>query len=725
MIKRIIPAYLFLTCLLFLQASVADAQMTMADLLRQKFERFCSQVPREEVFVSTDRHDYIAGENMWFKVYLFDRQSQRTSDRSRIVYLELLNSENRPVIQIRIGVNKGTGPGQIVIPDTLTTGTYILRAYTSWMKNFLPVNCFVRKIRVWNALSSRKLEAREIMTDAGSENKNNFLTSTSADKSISLELTRPDHGVLQVLVVSENKYREVNNNLVYMFIQTHGKANYVSTELLKGDTTKIMVPSGNIIPGINQVTLFNLKGQPVCEGYMYTPAVKTGSISVDVPDSSGCRDRVSADISLNGMATIPDSTALNISVSPVTGNDNVDNIENYMVLGTEFGIIDPHLYSDSNGNILQKKLDSLLLCVHSNWIDWNRIITFSKQDFRYPFEKDFHYVSGTLFGNGQKKNVSNKYIFLSKPGKVATFEYARTDSLGNFIFGLHIDELLKDLIVQPEYNIPGQNINIDSPFSDVYLKTEAVRDTSDVSLPSYVSEWGASYQIRQIYSIRTKGGLLPPKVSPLIPLRFYGKPDVEINLGDYIKLPVMQEVFFELITGVFLKERNSVWEITIADPENNVVYTHPPILMIDGVIIKDASVIAGLDPELVDRIDVVREEYMVGDYLFYGIVNIITHAGDFSSSTLPDEALKYPYRVLAQVSTFNSPDYSSPAEKNSRIPDFRTTLYWNPSVITGKDGKARISFWTSDLTSDYEISIQGVTPDGRPVSVRKKLKVRK
>jgi hypothetical protein len=184
-------------------------------------------------------------------------------------------------------------------------------------------------------------------------------------------------------------------------------------------------------------------------------------------------------------------------------------------------------------------------------------------------------------------------------------------------------------------------------------------------------------------------------------------------------------VFFELITGVFLKEKNSVWEITISDPVDNVIYSHPPVLMIDGVVIKDASAIANLDPEVVEKIDVVREEYMVGDYLFYGIVNVITNAGDFSNGALPDEALNYPYRVLDHVSSFNYPDYSSADEKKNRIPDFRTTLYWNPSVQTGRDGKAAISFWTSDLASDYEIKIQGVTPDGRPVCVRKKIKVQK
>ena len=38
--------------------------------------------------------------------------------------------------------------------------------------------------------------------------------------------------------------------------------------------------------------------------------------------------------------------------------------------------------------------------------------------------------------------------------------------------------------------------------------------------------------------------------------RFYGKPDIELVLEDYIKLPVMHEVFFELMPGVFMKDHS-------------------------------------------------------------------------------------------------------------------------------------------------------------------------
>jgi hypothetical protein len=178
------------------------------------------------------------------------------------------------------------------------------------------------------------------------------------------------------------------------------------------------------------------------------------------------------------------------------------------------------------------------------------------------------------------------------------------------------------------------------------------------------------------------------------------------------------------LAGVFLKSKKSGYEITVADPENNKTYDTPPGLFIDGVKIKDPAIIAGLDPEIIEKIDIERSRYFVGDYLFYGIVNVITKAGDFGNATLPDDAIRLPYRVIDPVYSFVSPDYSSASLKRSRIPDFRNTLYWNPTVKPDKDGKSRIEFWTSDLISDFEVNIQGITPEGKIFSCKKIVKIK-
>jgi uncharacterized protein YfaS (alpha-2-macroglobulin family) len=59
------------------------------------------------------------------------------------------------------------------------------------------------------------------------------------------------------------------------------------------------------------------------------------------------------------------------------------------------------------------------------------------------------------------------------------------------------------------------------------------------------------------------------------------------------------------------------------------------------------------------------------------------------------------------------------------VPDFRNTIYWNPAVKADKEGKASVEFWTSDFKSDFEVNIQGISPDGNAFSLRKIIKVKK
>ena len=112
----------------------------------------------------------------------------------------------------------------------------------------------------------------------------------------------------------------------------------------------------------------------------------------------------------------------------------------------------------------------------------------------------------------------------------------------------------------------------------------------------------------------------------------------------------MEEVFFELTPGVQLKRKRNSYTMLIADPVSGRIYEKPPLLFVDGVVINDPAVIAGLDPETVEKIEVVKELYMVGDYMLFGIVNVITKAGDYSSVTLPDYAVRLKYRVTEPTS---------------------------------------------------------------------------
>ena len=725
MIKKLKSVILFLIQLVFLHGINGQTPKDMTDLLIQKFSGYVKSVPREEIFIHSDKEEYIAGEDLWFNIYLIDRHDFKPSSESKIAYFELLNGENRPVVQKRILIEKGFGPGQIVLPDTLSTGIYTIRAYTSWMKNFLPDNCFMKNIEVYNTLNTKGFKGKTKTTTYVQKKDFSNLNKELNNSGLTLNINNSIRDILELFINSDNKFRTENDNHIYVFIQTHGNIGHISYEKINNETTKISIPKVSLISGINQITIFDSKGKPVAERYVYIPDKYNNFLTLNSVDSCGLRSKITLSLkSVNEESALLNQTNLSISVSPWSGDMKTVGINDYLLFGSEFG----KLNSLFNGRIITglrpELIDSILLNVRSNWINWSEILSDDQPHFRYHVEKEGHYLLGKLLTSDQQPVHSSEILLLCTPGKEASFQYTRTNGEGNFSFNIPINEGLKDLIIIPDDLSKNYKSIIESSFSDQYFKSGQLVDSSLKQITGYISKSGINYQVQKIYGISALD-LPSNSVSPSIKkVRFYGKPDIELILSDYISLPVMGEIFFELLPGVALKKKKSGYEISVTSYAGDKFSVISPTLMIDGVIIKDASSIANLDPEIVEKIDVVKEKYLVGKYFFPGIVNVITKSAEFNCIPLPDYMTRLNYRVIDPVRSFISPDYSSEEMKENRIPDYRNTLYWNPSVKTGKDGKAEVEFWSSDNKSDYIINIQGVTPEGKLFAIQKLLKVK-
>jgi hypothetical protein len=109
---------------------------------------------KEEVFVRTDRDIYISGEEVWFKVYTLDGLTHIPDDLSKVVYLELLDKNNFPLRQVKVKTEKNSGYASFTLPDNISSGNYLIRAYTNWMKNFSTDEFFYRTISVINPFES-------------------------------------------------------------------------------------------------------------------------------------------------------------------------------------------------------------------------------------------------------------------------------------------------------------------------------------------------------------------------------------------------------------------------------------------------------------------------------------------------------------------------------------------------------------------------------------------
>lgn len=108
------------------------------------------QIGTEITYVHTDRNVYIAGEHIFFKLYIIDADSHKLSTISKIAYLVLRNNDQKPVAKLKLKTEGGIAYGNIFLPDSLKSGPYQIIAFTNWMRNAGEGSFFAKEIIVAN-----------------------------------------------------------------------------------------------------------------------------------------------------------------------------------------------------------------------------------------------------------------------------------------------------------------------------------------------------------------------------------------------------------------------------------------------------------------------------------------------------------------------------------------------------------------------------------------------
>jgi hypothetical protein len=130
----------------------------------------------EKLLINTDRDLYITGEVVWLKVYKLNGLSGTPSDISKIVYLELLDNSNNAVSQVKIWVNGSSGSTGFRLADTLSSGNYLIRAYTKWMLNYSENLFFYKTLTVLNPFKN----FQQLINTSGQPNPVSDFTSLKA-----------------------------------------------------------------------------------------------------------------------------------------------------------------------------------------------------------------------------------------------------------------------------------------------------------------------------------------------------------------------------------------------------------------------------------------------------------------------------------------------------------------------------------------------------------------
>ncbi|HEX8657770.1 MAG TPA: TonB-dependent receptor plug domain-containing protein [Hymenobacter sp.] len=139
--------------------------------IARQLSDFYAAARGEKAYLHLDRPVYATGETIWFSAYVVDASQHRLDSLSQVLHVDLLSPERVVVARRTLRLQGGRASGDLDIADSLAAGTYVLRAYTNWMRNAGDNFVFSRRLSIWPASPLGPPESLSGTATAGSKPK--------------------------------------------------------------------------------------------------------------------------------------------------------------------------------------------------------------------------------------------------------------------------------------------------------------------------------------------------------------------------------------------------------------------------------------------------------------------------------------------------------------------------------------------------------------------------
>lgn len=765
--KRFILTLIAITLILSVKAqSYSSNQIELVERLHF----LAKNAPPELAYIQTNKDIYETGEDLWFKVYLLDAQYLIPSGLSRTLYLQLLNEDNKKVFwQEKYEIVNGFANGRVYLESTLPEGDYLLAAYTpnSFFSDTTEFKA-VRRIKVLTDITSRYKDGTGSLIMivpnmnngiqfntfpeggnlvSGIHSKVAFKAVNRNGEPVSIKGTlfedtipvlefksshagmgsfgfNPDAGKKYLIRLSEplidsmfllpeiypmgismqltgrdkeslsfkvTKSPGLEQEDIYLRVQCRGVVYGMTTAKLNGEL-RIKVPLSELPQGIAEVTLFNSSLVPVAERLVYINREQKLNITTELSKEIYItRSKVALKITVKDESGKPVMANLGVSVFDKLYQNQTDsnNILAHYYLSSQLKgrIYNPSYYFNSNSKGRDEALDLLMLTQ-----GWRKYIWYEMnlKKLREASEQViFDGIKGEIdYPNMKRKKLKEPlFVMVFSPNKDSTKVVIPADSAGKFNvpadrlkewendyvylkpFGPYESQRPKQTwapLAPPEFNF---HIILKDPFETInrLLKYNEIT----YPLPGLINEKQDMTDLYEVGSniIRIKEVTIKGQKAKTIRGKYLGSLDSLVMAkadDDYI-----------CQYGVLNCPRHDRNEPGTSKPRQGIQYM------------------------------VIYNYNMPGER-----TRIVTY---WRPKYSEDELLKINNlsRIKAYYGNreFYKPNYDKQTE-DSLIPDFRNTLVWEPSIYTDEKGEATLSFYSSDIYTDFVGRIEGVGGEG-------------
>ena len=512
--------------------------------------------------------------------------------------------------------------------------------------------------------------------------------------------------------------------------QTNGVVHFVAKNKLNAQTFSSTIPKSRFPTGILQLTLFSPDNQPVAERLVFVNHSDFMRIDLGTAKSSyEKREKVKLMLDMKDSKGQPTSGNFSVAVideTKVPFNESAETtiISNLLLSSDLKGFIEQpnHYFSDINEAKI-RQLDILLLTQGWRRFEWKNILSNSYPNLVYQPETSLE-ISGRVKSLNGRPVAGGRVTLLSSAGDVFLLD-TLTDVNGDFRFPNLIFSDSTKFIVQARNERDRKNVEIELNRIPAQLvtknKNEALVEINvNRSILPYLQNSKNQYDDWRRYGIVGKSILLDevrvvekkPVLKHSSNLNGAGNADAILKSEDFLNCSFITQCIQGRVAGIIVNNG-----IVYSARSMNTSFRGPvPMqIIIDGMPV-DPEFISSINPNDVESIEVLKSGANTAIYGMRGgggvlVINTKRAENNKDYRTYAPGVISYNPKGFYKGREFYAPNYEDP-NTNPKIADLRTTVYWNPNVISDSDGKSSVEFFNADGAGNYKVIVEGINIKG-------------
>jgi hypothetical protein len=553
---------------------------------------------------------------------------------------------------------------------------------------------------------------------------------TSRLEGVSLSVNNNSADSLYIRITASDSYFQKNQDKTFYVVgQSGGVVCYAAQTVLKNTSYSATIPKSKFPTGVLQVTVFSSKGSPLSERITFINNHDQLNLSLksDLAAYSR-RQKVKMLVSAKN-GTLPSEgnfsvSVINESVVPSDDNNSPTILSQLLLTSDLRGFVEkPNYYFNNPDDKTSADLDVLMMTQGYRRFTYKNLLADKIPPITFLPEQGID-ISGTLRTNtGMPVSRGNVRLFIPDKAYSTT---TVTDMNGNYRFSNVMVSDSSKVSVNARDNANGSNLvlSVDGmipPPATQYINPAGAVANLDSALRPYLQntrkQLNTPHALKEVV-IRTAREVKKPSHTDYGTLNLLKMDPDHTIAGDKFK---------DCTTFAMCLASQS---LGLSFENNNLYVTRdynsggrtPVAIFVNGMNV-DFSYLMNVDPNMVESVEIFNDDGFSSINRTTGTkgvieVNVRKQAkGEKISKDQLLEMLSHKYVIEFTPGGYNTtrafymPKYDAAAANSSTV-DLRSTVYWNPEVVTDKAGNASFEFNNTDGTGSYKAIIEGIDKDG-------------